>query len=178
MFSVFVIHSLKKNCWRTSLVTFSCTAFLLRRPGFAWFLCSSYGCRYCVIMCPIGMSECVSLTYGAEPFLRSRQLRSHSRTSQYFMEPKGSLPCSQEPATGPYPEPDWSSPYRPILCIVRPILILSTHLRLGLRSGLFPSGFSANILYAFIFAIIRATCPAHVIHLDLCHYFYVKEQLL
>jgi hypothetical protein len=26
------------------------------------------------------------------------------------MEPEGSLPCSQEPAAGPYPEPDDSSP--------------------------------------------------------------------
>jgi hypothetical protein len=32
--------------------------------------------------------------------LRSRQLCSYSRTSQHFMEPEGSLPCSQ----GPYPE--------------------------------------------------------------------------
>jgi hypothetical protein len=28
---------------------------------------------------------------------------------------------------------------------------LSTHLSLGLRSGLFPSGFPTNILYAFLF---------------------------
>jgi hypothetical protein len=31
------------------------------------------------------------------------------------MEPESSLPCSQEQASGPYPEPDVSSPYYPIL---------------------------------------------------------------
>ncbi|PNF20029.1 hypothetical protein B7P43_G05941, partial [Cryptotermes secundus] len=46
------------------------------------------------------------------------------------------------------------------------ILILSTHLRLGLPSGLFPSGFPTNFLYAFLFATIRATRPAHLILLD------------
>jgi hypothetical protein len=39
----------------------------------------------------------------------------------------------------------------------RTILILSTYLRLGLPSGLFPSGFPTNILYAFLFYPIRAT---------------------
>jgi hypothetical protein len=46
------------------------------------------------------------------------------------MEPEGSLPCSQEPSTGPYSEPDQSNPSHPIF--LRSILILSTHLRLGL----------------------------------------------
>jgi hypothetical protein len=34
------------------------------------------------------------------------------------MEPEGSLPCSQEPSTGPYPEPDQSNPHHPILLII------------------------------------------------------------
>jgi hypothetical protein len=34
------------------------------------------------------------------------------------MEPDDSLPCSQEPSTGPYPEPDRSSPYYPILSLL------------------------------------------------------------
>jgi hypothetical protein len=31
---------------------------------------------------------------------------TYSIISQYFMEPEGSLACSQEPSTGLYPEPD------------------------------------------------------------------------
>jgi hypothetical protein len=53
--------------------------------------------------------------HGAEPLLISRQLCSYSGTSQHSMKSKGSLPCSQQHSTGPYFEPDPSSPYHPIL---------------------------------------------------------------
>jgi hypothetical protein len=33
------------------------------------------------------------------------------------MKPESSLPCSYEPAISPYPEPDESSPYHPILSL-------------------------------------------------------------
>jgi hypothetical protein len=36
------------------------------------------------------------------------------------MEPEGSLPCSQETSTGPYPEPDQSNPYYLILYLQDP----------------------------------------------------------
>jgi hypothetical protein len=47
------------------------------------------------------------------------------------MEPESSLPGSQEPSAGPYPDPNRSSPYHPILSLLRSISILSIHLRLG-----------------------------------------------
>jgi hypothetical protein len=48
-----------------------------------------------------------------------------------------------------------------------PYPVLSTHLRLGLPSGLFPSGFPTNNLYAFLFSPIRATWPSNFILRDL-----------
>jgi hypothetical protein len=61
------------------------------------------------------------------------------------MEPKGSLPHSQAPATCPYPAPDKSSPC-PHFTSWRSILILSSHIRLGLPSGPRPCKMSRNIV--------------------------------
>ena len=66
-----------------------------------------------------------------------------------------SLSCAS-PIQSIYPHPiSWRS-----------ILMLSTHLRLGLPSGLFPSGFSTKTLYTPLSSPIRATCPTHFILLD------------
>ena len=65
----------------------------------------------------------------------------------------------------------WASPIQSIYLHPtswRSVLILSTHLRLGLPSGLFPSGFPTKTLYTPLSSPIRATCPAHTLY---WHYF-------
>ena len=55
-----------------------------------------------------------SLTFSlhaAQLFLRNQPVLSYSRNSPHFMEPEGSLPHSQVPATCPYPEPHRCSPF-------------------------------------------------------------------
>jgi hypothetical protein len=61
----------------------------------------------------------------------------------------------------------------------RAILILSTHLRLGLPTGLLPSGFPTNNLYVFHFSFFRATCPApsHPPRLDSSNYTWRRVQI-
>jgi hypothetical protein len=68
------------------------------------------------------------------------------------------LTCSQEPHTGSY-EPDRCIP-------PHPVSIISSHLRLGLCSGLFPSDFFTKNQNEFLCFLMRASCPGNLTLLD------------
>jgi hypothetical protein len=106
-----------------------------------------------------------SLAHGAEPFLWSCQMCSYSKISKNFMEPEGSVFTRALHSLLFWATSIHTIPFHPISR--RSILILSTNLRLGLPSGLLPSGYPTNVLYAFLLVRIRATCPAYLILLDL-----------
>jgi len=52
---------------------------------------------------------------------------------------------------------------------------ISSHLRLGLVSGLFNSGLTTKILYASLISHMRAKCPFHQILIDLITLYHFTE---
>ena len=87
------------------------------------------------------------------------------KKSLHFMEPESSSPHLQVPTICPCPEPDKSSPcHHPTSS--RSILILSSHIRLGLTSCLFPSVFSTKILYTPVPHTCYMTRPSHYSRFD------------
>jgi hypothetical protein len=68
------------------------------------------------------------------------------------MEPEGSLPHSQQPATCPYLTSDQSSPC-PHPTPWRSISILSSHLCIGLSSGFFPSSLPTKTLSCSVYIV-------------------------
>ena len=82
--------------------------------------------------------------------------------SPHLMEPEGSLPHSQVPATCPNPEAARSSP-RPHIQLPESSLIVSSHLCLGFPSGLFFPQVSPPKPLCTSPPSICATFPAHLI---------------
>jgi hypothetical protein len=102
--------------------------------------------------------------------MRSYQLLSYSRISQHVMEPEGSLPCSQESVTGPYPKSD-KSVIPPHSISLRSILISSSNLRLDFLIYPFSVGFPTKTLYALTFLshFILLDCIVNTLEFNLNH---------
>jgi hypothetical protein len=86
--------------------------------------------------------------------LWSKWLLSYSRNSQQFIEPEVSLPCSQQPATYPYPEPDESSPH---------LFIISSLSHIYAQIILVVFLFQVSLPKRFIhFSHMHTTCHVHL----------------
>jgi len=95
-------------------------------------------------------------------FLRSQQSLSQSRNSLILWNPKVNYRVHKGPpivSTQSRMHPVHTSPTYSL----KYSLILSSHLRLGLRSVLFPSGFPNKILDAVLLLVMCAIGHAHLI---------------
>jgi hypothetical protein len=135
-----------RECWKMCLLTYPLTLFwalsdctdvhpYARLPAaeLGTHPSSLTGCqsrrkicfRFCRPPCRAGLSvwRCPPLPlfstplHGAESFFTSRQFSSYSIISQHFMVPEGREACTQQFSNNPYPEPDQSSHYEPILSL-------------------------------------------------------------
>jgi len=82
------------------------------------------------------------------------------------METDGSLPCLKKSAIDRYPE---QLEFTPCHVIFSYIVLLSSHLRFGLQSGLFPWGFPTNSVHVFL-PSMRTPCTAYFFMILCCLY--------
>jgi hypothetical protein len=100
---------------------------------------------------------------GGARFLRNvGSYKNHTAQQPRRHHSSRSVPCSQEPSTHPYPEPDQSSPHHCSQFLLRLNSTLSNHQPLNFPTGLFPFCFPTNILYVYLFSSIHSTCPIHL----------------
>ena len=73
----------------------------------------------------------------------------------------------------PWMERHWLQPTS-----LKSTFILSSHLRIDLPKGLFPSGLPTKTLYAYLDCSIRATYPAHLSRLNLRSLIMLREEYI
>ena len=164
--AVMIIMYYHQNSLERNLITVGFAFTLLSRGTLLLTLL----CRCVIILCKCHLNQsCItylliysveqSPSWEAKGFAPSQEIspilwntKVHYRIQKY--PPTVPILSQLDPVHTPHPT-SWRS-----------ILILSSHLRLGLPSGLFPSGFPTKTLYTPLSSHIRNTCPTHLILLD------------
>lgn len=97
----------------------------------------------------------------SEQFINRRKFPQPVKKLSTFCRTSRFLPCSQQPATKPYPEPDESST-RPYILLFSSILILFSTLRLDFPSAFFASSFAARLCMNFQ-ALVHCATSTHIV---------------
>jgi hypothetical protein len=113
------------------------------------------------------LTLCLILITNALLYREMCQLCSHSSTSQHFMKPENSIPCSEESSVGPYPEPYQTNLHHPILSLQDPFQYCPPTYS---WSSQWYISFWISHQYPICISLlhIRATCPVQLIVLIIC----------
>jgi hypothetical protein len=134
--------------------------FLLLKSELASSLSCHMKCKK--VTCPVPDGD----TMQSSPVKMRGRFRGTGHVTSIFRAEEGNM--KQNTALHLYLS--WARPIQSTthkLISKRSSLMLSIHLRLGLPSRLFPTGFPTNNLYTSLFSLIHATCPAHLIFLNI-----------
>jgi hypothetical protein len=101
------------------------------------------------------------------PSWESANCAASQELSNILWNPKFHYRVHKSPPQGPCHEPDYPVHTIPSCLSLRSILILSTHLRLCLPTGLFPSGFTTvSYMHSYSPHSCYMPCPIHPPWLD------------
>jgi hypothetical protein len=108
LFTIFLSSTRQKVPW---------SRYDLSLPHPLQFISQLPSCHSTVYCLRFSQHHKINLLTELRPFWEAANCAAIQEIPSNFKELEGSSPCSQEPSTGPYPEPVRSSPYHPILSL-------------------------------------------------------------